>query len=470
MVGSRSASGGGGSAVATRGGGTTSESGGVAGGCARATSGCAETTRRLCQSNERGQGHSERVQRSNEWVGRAMGGGSGGTASRGSEIVGREVGVAIGNGAGPSKGRGPKGRLANVLGIAARKNETLQRTGVIMERFEDQRNPGAAGKRAVESGAVEPNFQPKPYRTELFYARYRSRNAPQCNGKYSIIERIQRQICDEGAPTHSDNDDATPYEPVASFAHLLVAGGVQGGEYRHPTRCARINAPDDAAVGGVLYVPTEILCEIFSWTLPHEWVRTVISKAVPTAPWRLTHVCRKWRDAARGCANLWSCIRIDSWAANRNTTFSTCYPLAALETQLELSSGVPLDVGFFTRCPNLELPEIPLFEALVLHSNRWERLKIYPGTFCALSGIKGQLALLHRLEIPSGFSEWPDKIAGVFAVAPRLREVVLSDENFDNYSPDISLPCVTRTSSGSNSGEAEGFGGPFGMRLVNEVE
>ncbi|KAJ7731719.1 hypothetical protein B0H14DRAFT_2639994 [Mycena olivaceomarginata] len=181
-------------------------------------------------------------------------------------------------------------------------------------------------------------------------------------------------------------------------------------------------------------------CEIFSWTLPHEWVRTVISKAVPTAPWRFTHVCRKWRDAARGCAGLWSCIRIDSWAVNRNTTFSGCYPLAALETQLELSSGVPLDVGFFTRYPNLELPEIPLFEALVLHSNRWERLRIYPGTFSALSGIKGQLALLHRSEIPSGFSEWPDKIAGVFAVAPRLREVVLSDENFDNYSPDISLP------------------------------
>jgi hypothetical protein len=39
--------------------------------------------------------------------------------------------------------------------------------GVIMERFEDQRNPGAAGKRTVESGAVEPNFRPKLYRTKL---------------------------------------------------------------------------------------------------------------------------------------------------------------------------------------------------------------------------------------------------------------------------------------------------------------
>jgi hypothetical protein len=38
---------------------------------------------------------------------------------------------------------------------------------VIMERFEDQRNPGAAGKRAAESGAMEPNFQPQAYRTKL---------------------------------------------------------------------------------------------------------------------------------------------------------------------------------------------------------------------------------------------------------------------------------------------------------------
>jgi hypothetical protein len=39
--------------------------------------------------------------------------------------------------------------------------------GVIIKRFKDQRNPGAAGKRAAESGAVKPNFQPQVYRTEL---------------------------------------------------------------------------------------------------------------------------------------------------------------------------------------------------------------------------------------------------------------------------------------------------------------
>jgi hypothetical protein len=38
---------------------------------------------------------------------------------------------------------------------------------VIMERFEDQRSPGTAGKQASESGAVEPNFQPQAYKTEL---------------------------------------------------------------------------------------------------------------------------------------------------------------------------------------------------------------------------------------------------------------------------------------------------------------
>jgi hypothetical protein len=76
---------------------------------------------------------SKRVCRSNKRVGRVVGGGGGGggMASGGSGIVSGEVGVAIGNGAGSGKGCGPKGRLANVLGIAARKNEILQRTGRI---------------------------------------------------------------------------------------------------------------------------------------------------------------------------------------------------------------------------------------------------------------------------------------------------------------------------------------------------
>jgi hypothetical protein len=50
---------------------------------------------------------------------------------QGQRVVGGEVCVAIGNGAGPGKGCGPKGRPANILGIAARKNEILQCTGRI---------------------------------------------------------------------------------------------------------------------------------------------------------------------------------------------------------------------------------------------------------------------------------------------------------------------------------------------------
>jgi hypothetical protein len=45
--------------------------------------------------------------------------------------------------------------------------ERSERIRVIMERFQDQRNPGTAGKRAAESGAVEPNFEPQTYRTKL---------------------------------------------------------------------------------------------------------------------------------------------------------------------------------------------------------------------------------------------------------------------------------------------------------------
>ncbi|KAJ7805317.1 hypothetical protein B0H14DRAFT_2611488 [Mycena olivaceomarginata] len=118
---------------------------GVAG-CAEATSGAVGAasgySEQVWRSNERVERAARRGQRvpangcdgvTSGW-GRAVGRGGvaaiEGAAVRragASGIVGGEVGVAIGNGAGP---------------------------GVIIKRFKDQRNPGTAGKRAAESGAV----------------------------------------------------------------------------------------------------------------------------------------------------------------------------------------------------------------------------------------------------------------------------------------------------------------------------
>ncbi|KAJ7812379.1 hypothetical protein B0H14DRAFT_2857029 [Mycena olivaceomarginata] len=198
--------------------------------------------------------------------------------------------------------------------------------------------------------------------------------------------------------------------------------------------------------------PAEILCEIFQWT----------SRVVPTAPWRLTHVCRAWRAAAQGDTRLWSHIRIDTqpsspryynrWSISGSNHSAPAleYPLAALEKQIQLSANAPLSVDFRLGVP---VPDpqhvIQLLSLLVRKSNRWLQLNLGwakdAGVIQALSEIKGHLAQLRHLRLDrqkrdnSETPEWPTELQDIFAVAPRLREaVLLVDESFDD-SPRISI-------------------------------
>jgi hypothetical protein len=206
--------------------------------------------------------------------------------------------------------------------------------------------------------------------------------------------------------------------------------------------------------------PAEILCEIFQWTLPQEYTRTVRSRVVPTAPWRLTHVCRAWRAAAQGDTRLWSHIRIDTqpsspryynrWSISGSNHSAPAleYPLAALEKQIQLSANAPLSVDFRLGVP---VPDpqhvIQLLSLLVRKSNRWLQLNLGwvkdAGVIQALSEIKGHLAQLRHLRFDrqrdnSETPEWPTELQDIFAVAPRLREALLADESFAD-SPRVSI-------------------------------
>ncbi|KAJ6592465.1 hypothetical protein B0H19DRAFT_909005, partial [Mycena capillaripes] len=56
-------------------------------------------------------------------------------------------------------------------------------------------------------------------------------------------------------------------------------------------------------------VPSELVCEIFRWTLPH--TKTVAGKAVEQPPWYLGHISRPWRDIALADPFLWNSIKVD---------------------------------------------------------------------------------------------------------------------------------------------------------------
>ncbi|KAJ7728570.1 hypothetical protein DFH07DRAFT_221708 [Mycena maculata] len=177
--------------------------------------------------------------------------------------------------------------------------------------------------------------------------------------------------------------------------------------------------------------PPEILCEIFRWTSPRVGI-VGRHRPVARAPWWLTHICRHWRAVARGDGALWCHIVLDTKFASHGTHESR-YPLAALETQLELSAAFPLDIIFYTE--SFHPHDINLLGALVRHSNRWERLYIPAVVLPSISGrIRGNLTKLHHLQITPYMQEYPTEFRNIFAGAPQLREALLP------RSPAFSLP------------------------------
>ncbi|KAJ7186113.1 hypothetical protein C8R46DRAFT_1062498 [Mycena filopes] len=209
-------------------------------------------------------------------------------------------------------------------------------------------------------------------------------------------------------------------------------------------------------------VPSEILSEIFRWTLPwkrrtpvvvgpnedgfYDWERMVL-----TPPWRLGFVCKRWRECALGDRLLWSTIAIDCYRKGAYQ-ITECYPLAALETQLLRSGDAPLHIIFNSiRCFEIYPPPFPalvdILAVLVSQCHRWEELHFEwesPSVdmITVLTQITGRLPLLRCLTL--GFAPLPVTVemAEIFAVAPQLRKVVFLEEpdNDYEYSPAYTAP------------------------------
>ncbi|KAJ7656026.1 hypothetical protein DFH06DRAFT_1473762 [Mycena polygramma] len=186
-------------------------------------------------------------------------------------------------------------------------------------------------------------------------------------------------------------------------------------------------------------VPPELICEIFSWTLP--CTRSVADSTVTHAPWYLGHISRPWRETALGFPSLWTSISIFH---ARKYPHEKVSPLAMVETQLIRSSNAPLgvDITWLVEIPS---DAIPLLEAILSHSNRWESFRLCAEdsrTFLELlRPAKGNLLQLCTLEIiVRGGQDESSEALDIFTIAPRLREVLLTTPSCGNYSPLVLLP------------------------------
>ncbi|KAJ7161774.1 hypothetical protein C8R43DRAFT_991465 [Mycena crocata] len=193
----------------------------------------------------------------------------------------------------------------------------------------------------------------------------------------------------------------------------------------------------------ILDFPPEILCHIFDLTLPnivhiHQYPDNMEH---PTAPWRLATVCKQWRSCALGYPKLWSSIDINmALLYYKDTSASVIYPIAALETQLLRSADVPLRVAFFwpdsSRVSEANYL-LTLLRLLVRTSYRWERFSFTwghpnPEILHVLEPIRGRLALLQHLEFHQQLLFDSIGDCDLFAAAPCLQEIFLT--NWHHYS------------------------------------
>ncbi|KAJ7827243.1 hypothetical protein B0H14DRAFT_2452816, partial [Mycena olivaceomarginata] len=186
-------------------------------------------------------------------------------------------------------------------------------------------------------------------------------------------------------------------------------------------------------MSAVRRVPMEIICEIFSWTLPYN--RRIDRETTRPTPWYLGHICRRWRAAAIGMSVLWTSI---SFYASRNARVAQ----EIIETQLRRSGNAPLHLTF--HCQDGDLLTFLLFHSssinlLFSHSVRWQSVHVRVHAALAthllqrFRTVKGQLPSLRTLEFFSS-SVHISVIGDIFSVAPRLQEVRLrGTEDFDAF-------------------------------------
>ncbi|KAJ7635700.1 hypothetical protein DFH06DRAFT_1302931 [Mycena polygramma] len=191
-------------------------------------------------------------------------------------------------------------------------------------------------------------------------------------------------------------------------------------------------------------VPPELICEIFSWTLP--CTRSVAGSIVTQAPWYLGHISRPWREIALGFPPLWSSILIYHSTGYPHEKVS---PLAMVETQLIRSSNALLrvEMEWLADTPS---DAAPFMEALLPHSNRWGSFRFLcpEHSDChafleLLRPAKGQLSQLSVLDIVDRGDDDPAdslKALDIFSIAPSLREVFFADPPFHYYTPRILIP------------------------------
>lgn len=180
-----------------------------------------------------------------------------------------------------------------------------------------------------------------------------------------------------------------------------------------------------------------------AWSLPYEilalffQVCVTQDKGQPNqffhdtskAPWKLTHICARWRAVAIRTPSLWTTIRV-SVDALETPERSEEDVTSLLVSYLQRSQPLPLSLVLMSED---SLPE-HILQPILDTVQRWHDVFIFthPDDLRRFNGIRGRLPELQALQIiPTRLGEPFDAPPAMFEIAPKLDTLSLGGHALD---------------------------------------
>ncbi|KAF8207902.1 hypothetical protein K438DRAFT_1814572 [Mycena galopus ATCC 62051] len=236
---------------------------------------------------------------------------------------------------------------------------------------------------------------------------------------------------------HPVHDEMLDLTTRISGLEIQRAPSIEVGDSRSEPRDIDIELSERA----IHRIPTELVCEIFTLTLPY--TRRVGDQSLEQPPWQLGHICQSWRAAALANPLLWSTIAL--YAPPIQWRGQACPPMM-VETQLLRSGTAPLQVIFDSRHGDIvDSCSSDSIDLVIGQSLRWETAYLHLNHPLAhrvanrLRRVTGKIPLLHHLELTSSMN-FGSVLGDTFANAPSLRAVVLTDDITQSIPATTNLP------------------------------
>lgn len=192
----------------------------------------------------------------------------------------------------------------------------------------------------------------------------------------------------------------------------------------------------EAIFAPIRQLPTEILLEIFLIASP-----SVSITATAGFPWKLGHVCGRWRDVVLSSPILWSCIDVgfpDKQISNRMGV-QACN---VLKLCLARSGQHPLSIHLWTHKRNVNISREIVNIALQVR-NRWKNLRYISEHWDQIDSSDAllpptlNLPMLQRLEFK------PPRHFSLSIVSPSLESLDLSSSNLSVRTLTQAWPRIT---------------------------